>query len=513
MKALPLFMALASASISSMMLPATASAQNSEAFLNQSYTLSQKLSGSERLFYLTELTRVSAQINLPAEKAEGWCLELFRLASATENQQLRIAGQKNALTHLSYFNPALAMQLLPEVEIQRPSPGKMLYEDLRADAAEEIFVNFLVKIQPRGLSTITAQSRYIGQTGQYPYRAMASVIEHLPQSSTGEVSTILNDALGFYEYETEFANRDEEFLVLLQRLNALKSSAVDKNLMAEALGIFVNRLTNDGIQIPGKYYSEIHTSNGAIVSFTDRNQAFLFQAFPAIRRFNPVLATQLSHAHPELDQATDSISYISGGFVMGNPTPEQASRQHIQWLQESIVARIKERSDCDPQSAAKLAQRLTDVSARVVGFSSTVPGIARKNLSEARRIYDVQIAELGNLYDPPEKLRAMVALAQAAYQVGDLQHYETLSATAHDIGVELFNSDFKNQPTLRVQRHGGFDELHKLVTFTASQPADNLKARIQRLPGDWLKAYLLLYEAEGHAKSTATPDVPAKCPD
>jgi len=54
-----------------------------------------------------------------------------------------------------------------------------------------------------------------------------------------------------------------------------------------------------------------------------------------------------------------------------------------------------------------------------------------------------------------------------------------------------------------VQNRKGFAELMDLVIFTASQPSDVLQQKIQTLPEDWLKAYLWVYEVEGHGKKAA----------
>jgi hypothetical protein len=469
--------------------------------LHQSYALSQKLSGNERLFYLTELTRISTHID--PGKTQELCLTMFHLASGIKEPRLRAAGQRNALVALSYVNPSLAMQMLPDVSFAAPTRDHLLFEDVRATAAEGIFTNFLEKLKPQGLSTVTDQARNLGKTGQYPYRAMASIINHFPNFK-GEANDILNTALSFYTNEAGFLNRDEEFFVLLR---TLKYSAIDRNLMARALRTFVHRLTHDEIQIPGNYYSEIRISDGDYVPFTDRNRAFLFLAFPAIRQFDSSLAEYLLQEHPELARASEGMQYISGGFVTGNRTSEQARQRHNQWLQESLLSRVREERECNPQSAAEFAQRLTDDASRIIGFAWIVHGISLTNLTEARKVYYDQTLKLKGLKDSFDQLHATVAMADAAYFVGDSQ-YETLSGKSLDLGIALFTRD---RAAPRVQRHQGFEQLQELATFSASRHADVLRTKIQRLPDNWLKAYLLLYEAEGRTSFGRSPSPAAVC--
>lgn len=493
-------------------LPAV-SIQKDDPLLEESYNLSQKLgSGREQLYYLIEFCRVDALNNRPWEKTKEAALALFRLASTEQNMQLHAVAQKNGVTCLSYVDPVAAMELLTQINFERPRPGEWAYEDPRYNSAQATFNNLLVslgKIPPRqAVANIIAKARFLGQTGQYPYLGVADVINRLPTSFKSEQNTLLNDATTFYASETGFYNRDEEFFRLLQTLN---SASVDRTIMAQALTTFAHRLTSDPIHFPGDYYAEIEIkSNGRVFPFTDRNDAFLFQAFPLIQRFIPGKAPDLRQQNAKLAQATGNMTYVSGGFVQGNPTSEQAIQQHLQWMQESLIERIEACQDSNPQVAASLAQRLTELTSRIVGFSATVPGIARTNLSAARNLYDKQISDLGNLGNSVGKLRAMVALTSAAYHVGDSVQYESLSTQALDMGIRFFDSDVQAG---RVGRREGFSELRDLIISTASLPSDILKIKVQNLPDSWLKNYLLLYEAAGHTQMNSPPTASKSCTD
>jgi len=332
--------------------------------------LSQSVEKQYTLIHLVELCHLEVRPNHLSEKTKGVALTLFHLATIESNIKLRAIGQKNAAACLSHVDPVAAMELLFNVKFQRPEPGEWLYEDPRYNAAETTFVNF-VKLKPLDIASIAIGARYLGETGQYPYAAIARVIRNLSASQKREARILLSDALTFYINEIGFYNRDEEFLRLLK---SLPNSLVDKQLAARAVAIFALRLQNSPIHIPGDYYAEIQIdSNGKIFSFTDRNAAFLFQAFPTIRHFNPRLAAQLSQCDPRLTQAMDKMSYISGGFVQENQTSEQTALRHLEWLQDSLInqiQRIKECQMCDPQPAIHLALRLADLNLQLVGFSA-----------------------------------------------------------------------------------------------------------------------------------------------
>jgi len=485
------------------------SMQKDDPLLEKSYNLSQRLGVPEKLYYLIELCRVSAQLQPPAARAKEWCIELYNLASTEQDPKLRTVAQKNAVTFLSYVDAPMAMELLTQISFQRPRPGQMVYEDPRYNAAEKTFVNYLKTAKPHDLGVIAAKAKFLGQTGQFPYRAVATIIDQFAKQLTGEINVILKDALGFYATETGFYNRDEEFLVLLQSLS--HSTVIDQDVAAQAATTFVQHLKNDPIQLPGDYYGEVQLdSSGKVFPFTDRNAAFLFQAIPAIRQCNNSLATQLVQQDPKLDQTTTTgkMRYVSGGFVQGDPTSAEAAQQHSQWVQESLVNRIKECQDSNPESAAQLAQRLSNSESRILGFSAVLSGLARTNREQARAIYQRQLSDLPSLTSSMSRFRAIAALVPPAYHVGDSKQYESLSAQAFDIGSRFFVEDAKAG---RTQNRKGFAELMGLVTFTALQPVDILQQKVQGLPDDWLKAYLWLYEVEGHGKQNAQAPPPATC--
>lgn len=478
-----------------------------DALLEQSYNLGQKLDGPERLYHLIELCRISSQLQPPAARAKEFCAELYNIGSTEQDQKLRTLAQKNAVTYLSYVDAPRAMELLTHISFQRPGPGEIAYEDPRYNTAEKIFLNYL-KVKPGDLAAITPKAKFLGQTGQFPYRAVATILDNFPNQLSGEINVILKDALAFYASETGFYNRDEEFLVLLQ--SASHSSAVDRDLAAQAAAAFVQHLRNDPIEIPGDYYGEVQLDpSGKVFPFSDRNAAFLFQAIPAIQSCNSSLATQLIQQDVKLGQATaGNLHYVSGGFVQGDPTAAEAAQQHSQWVQESLVSRIKACQAGNPEAATKLAQRLNNPESRILGFSAVIPGLARANRMQAQALYRRQFSELAKLSTAMNRFRAIAALVPAAYHVGDSKQYESLSIQAFDIGAGFFAEDTKAG---RVQMRRGFAELMGLATFTASQPVDMLQPKIQALADGWLKAYLWLYEAEGHGKQKAQVPLATTC--
>src|SRR5258708_30270194 len=186
--------------------------------LNDSYAIASHFDVDERVPYLVNLTEVAVDI-APPEKVKIWGRKLFADSFQLSNPQMRIAEEKNALVPLSKIDAQLAMDLFPKVE---DPPAGNLSEDVRANAATHIFPNYWHLNGIKGLSTIQQMARHIGESGEYPYRAMGLILAELAKSkenpeSRQKVGEILRDALEFYQLgESRFRNPNIEFLDLLE---------------------------------------------------------------------------------------------------------------------------------------------------------------------------------------------------------------------------------------------------------------------------------------------------------
>jgi hypothetical protein len=157
----------------------------------------------------------------------------------------RIAEEKNALVPLSEVDPRLALDLFLDVEKPQPNDEGTFPEDVRADAAQYIFLNHWRRFKLAGLSRIENVARHIGDTGEYPYSAMGLILGELSRckSDNGEgiAHAIFKEALQYYQRPSHFLNKNEEFLKLLRNARFI----VDQNLFRLALRTFVTHLETD----------------------------------------------------------------------------------------------------------------------------------------------------------------------------------------------------------------------------------------------------------------------------
>lgn len=473
--------------------------------LNQSYSASGNIKDSEQLYYLTDLARVSAAMSPHPPQTELWCRSLFVAASQVQDPLLRAAGQKNALMYLSSVDPVLALRRLDDVQVLKGQGGAIQDEDVRADAADTIFSNLWERFGAKAIPDIERTAASLGASGQYPYRAAAAILKRLSPASDDQsrtaANTLFRDAFESYRRENGFQNREEEFLNLLRSAGL---SMVDSSLVDSALKLYVDRLAEQTALSHVHYYAEVYTSQGSIVPFSDRNRAFLFMLMPVIRQFEfeKDFADKLIEQYPELKDASGEMHYVSGGFFFGNPS--DANRQHIQWLQQSLLSQIKTLQDSAPEIALQMASRLTDRTMRIVGYSTVLPSLAKTNRSAALQLYADQVAQAQNLSDPSERLTATVALAEAAHYLGETADRSKFINESFKLALNMFNHDSR---PVRTQKRKGYSELAQVASLAAESGSDSIVDQIQRIQSPRLKGHLLIAAAEGSAKQNGSSNV------
>ncbi len=470
------------------------SVQSPADILSQSYSLLEQVKAADRLYYFDDLAKASSEMTPHPVKTEEWCNTLFVMASQTQDPRVRESGKKNALMYLSSVNPVSALGRLREVQLPPAPAGELRNEDIRADAADKIFQNLLDRAGIKSLSDIEDTARFLGKTGQYPYRAVATLLGRFStEEARSAANGLFGDALAFYTQETGFQNREEEFLSLLTSDGLHR---VDQQLVVPALHLFIDRILKQSADERVHYYAQVFVPGGTVVPFSDRNRAFLFLVTPAVRRFDHDFADDLGRRYPELKEAstTNKMYYISGGLFFGNPA--EAGKSHIKWLQQSLVDKIRELDDADPDTTFRMASLLIDRSMRISGLSAAASGLARTNGTLAATIYEEQVAEAQNLTGLEDKLTATVALAQVAHSLGKSGDFAQLSHQALDLGQKVLGQDSRS---VRIQRLKGYNGLTQIVRLGAEAGVDLVPSVTQTSRPD-LKAYLLIAKAEGDAK-------------
>jgi hypothetical protein len=437
------------------------------------------------------------------ESLKDWCRRQFDDADSIKRPWDKIAAKKNALFALATVDSKMAMELLRTLE-SPPYPAGDRPEDLRADAANSIFLKHWRAFGSKKISEIEETASWIGNTGEYPYQAMAFFVEELSRSRSeqdrNEAGKILASALNGYqllrqraggEPKEVYRNANRAFVRILESGRI----GVSKAVYGQALHVFVNDLLEDAAKPNKNTPGDVYTPNG-ILHFDNEAQVLVYRVWPLAFEFDPTWASQLKKDHPDvLGHAGETIEDIQLGVIEGPVTSESNRELQLQMSENDRLAKIESLRENNPWSAIEVALKLESPSSRIAALSSVLPNLVQVDPARAREVYSEQLDAIKGSETPQVQLNTMVGLAKAAFYVQDVNGFSDLTAKAFDFGIKLF----KNSDGFILDR-AGYDQLTDLVEFSTAHGVKWIIQSIRQVQDPELRAYLLIFAAEGIAK-------------
>jgi hypothetical protein len=459
----------------------------------------------DRISYLVRLTRASVDI-APPQLTEAWCEELFTLASRSPLGWDRVANQKNAAIPLATIDPKRAMELLAKTD--RPQPHTMdgkFSEDVRDTAAAAVFPKFVHDHDRIGLTQLQAvsqvrrQAQEIGDTGEYPYQAMAYVIRELMASKADganeQSSAIFQDGFAYFKRHSQFQDEEDEFLDLLESAENIAPASTYK----EALELYVSRVlvpSTDG----GVFSARVKTSKGTVVRLDNQNKELLWRVSPLVNSYDHERFQTLQQKNPELiDAQGGSVERVGSAFIPGTPSREYAEQKSSQLMEITPLSKIKlliknDKDNTGLAQAIEIAKSLNSLPARIIGYSYILPDLLKSDSKSAAQMYSAESEDFKKISDPLDQLKAKVAIAESAYYFHDLDKFNKLTSEVLVTGTQLFEKDSRHS---WADLRNGYSEMGNIVEFSANH---NVPAGLEGLglvENPLLKAHLMIFEAKG----------------
>jgi hypothetical protein len=473
------------------------------ALLEESHNLSRQFDEINRIWYLGDLLNIS--IKIAPEKVESLADELFNVSLHSKlDRQARIANEKVALVPLSRISPEKAMSMFASIEDLEK--GTSAAEDVRAHAARFIFVNFFSAKGLEGLPEIERQAVHIGETGEYPYQAMGLIVKELAQPRDKESKNVADEILGaalkYYEKDSLILNKDSEFLFLLESSRDQANPALFRQAVETFVAHVLEKIKSEtsGTEKTEIYKSEIRL-DGKVISLSSQSLTLLFRAFPLVSdTLGASNVAQLMKTYPELRAAAGNVENIASTVVRSDLPPDQIAALQRQGLQDSVLVGIQNLERANPKLALRLARTLQDPSARIIGVSTALSGLASIDQRETKEAYDSELKDLDQIKDDDQKVRAMAALAKAAYYAQDYDSFNYLTTQVVEKAFKVFDKSVQDNPKRPADSLRGYDELTDVTEFTVAHNFDWMMKGARDAKSDVLKAHLLMYAAKGMAE-------------
>lgn len=466
-----------------------------DSLLLESYQLGKELAPLDRAILLNYLSLAAGRRRLACTSA--WAEENLLLAKQLPMTWNRWAVEKNSLVAMSFVKPDRAVALIRSMEL--PSEVLGFREDLRSDGANTIFGNYWRAHQTKGVTRLRDEATYVGQTGQYPYRAVEHIVVNLADTAkkgqreiSATAQSFVTDAYFFYRRGSEFEVEDDEFVEFLQTLHPIIPAA----LLKQGLELAVERLLDkDRPHVKQGYLRDIQTENGTAV-FQRRQDALLFDLLPLIRELDPAWAEQVIQRDPALGQAggNNGKQVLSEGITI--PGDSATASDLASGLQQSRADAVGQLAQTDPTAARRLAQTVVDPYARAIALANFAAAVGPSSPNEAAEIEKNIDDSMPALKDAGQRLNVLAALVKAAAAAGDEASLQVSLDRCLALGEDLFDEDSVADPANGTYNTPAYAALSDAVESAAPISPMIVAGKVHEIRSVPLKAYLLYNLAE-----------------
>jgi len=468
--------------------------------LDRAVKLAQHFNPEERADTLFGAADVAA--GLDAQRANAWSKEAFDLTRQMPEIQSRVPRQKNALRVLAVNDPDTALALYRQQDVLKPNEYP---EDPRALSIPSIFsVVWASKGQPY-LSQLRGLAVYLGQTGQYPYRAMTDIALEVAESDRKRARHILGDATRAFRRDPGFASSDGEFVEFIVKTRVIPS----RSALRDELQAAVESLQRPDASPHSKWRIGVTTPVGN-AEFDSESEYLLFRLLPLAKTGDPSLAERLLKTHPALSNAphigVDTPVQRAGAMSVAGTASEERMRLA---LDRSRVFHVSQIAESDPAQARALAEQIENQNLRVMAFALLARAYVRIDPRQAQVWLDDAERSLDSIKDDKTKLGLMTVLVRSNDLMRQEQATRTQLAAALALAEKVYSEDRRQHPERPVYAVQGADALYELAYEAARlEGRQEAESRISKLGDMPLRASLFISAARALAGVPAGPFSP-----
>jgi hypothetical protein len=462
--------------------------------LDRAVKLAEQFSPEEQADTLFGAADVAARLD--AQRANAWSKQAFDLTRKMPEIQSRVARQKNALRVLAVNDPDTALALYRQQDVPKPDG---FGEDPRALTVPSIFSVVWASKGRSYLSQLQGLAVYLGQTGQYPYRAMTDIALDLAKSEKNQARHILGDATRAFRRDPGFASSNNEFIDLIVKTRTIPRRSALKDELRAA----VELLQRSSASRHSKWRIGVTTPVGN-TEFDSENEYLLFRLLPFAKTVDPSLAERLLKTYPALRNAphigVDTPVQESGAVSISGTASEERMRVT---LDRSRGFHVSELAESDPVQARALAEQIENKNLRVIAFALLAATYVRIDPRQAHDWLNDGECSLGSITDDETKLGLMTVLVRSNDLMGQEQVARTLLATAFALAEKVSSEDRRQHPERPVYALHGADALYELAYEAARlESIQEAEARISTVEDPHLRAGLLISAARTLAGET-----------
>jgi hypothetical protein len=339
----------------------------------------------------------------------------------------RVGVQEGIVAALAARDPDLAFELLHRVD--KPHWTGYSEQDIRTRSGRLLVQSFLARNGKGDLEKAAETVTYLGQTGQYPYRAAATLIDFfvkLPEQPRAD--QVFSEALQQFSHDTEFESTPDDFA----RLILAVSDNISPSLITRAIRVLIESTRSR----EDEWAKKDTTSERSFVLSTDqgrlrfsRRASYLsFLLLPVAMRLDPKLARDLREQNDELKRMSETMSSQSiqkwgagTGVVFQGGAPSQKALQAVQKEGDTFraLATVEQIAQKEPDKAITRAKQIDSAGGMARGLAIIANHIAASDPKRAGSLLDEAEGLADKEQEKAERVRALAEIASGWVKLGE----------------------------------------------------------------------------------------------
>lgn len=464
--------------------------------LDQAYQSSRYHPPQERTLTLYFLSQAAEPMS--KNRTREWSTEMFHVAlqGGTRDSD---AAQKNALVILSRVDPAKAADLFRDQILPKKEAG---VEDPRPYGAEAVFPALYEAQGLKAIDQIEMLALWLGQTGQYPYEAMAAILKSVAKKDPSRAQLLWAQATMFFKDDPGYRGT-ERFLVdfLLKTYEVPAPGALAKTVRAAV--DWLERRAEAAANATGKTDAQILEMRAAdrTFRFGSDEELQIFRLMPLMRQIDAEWASQVVKRHESMNGLPEmglDANYTTGGVIVQDPATTSAAAVQ-KAMGESRLRDVEAAATTDPAAAMRMANGIASPMMRDLARALVLPSYTAAGDQDGKEILGELAKKLDNLDASVEKVRLEIAMAQSYYGMQDSENGDALAERALSTGSAIFKQQLLAEPGKLTYTIAGFDQLLDAAQLLGSKSTKpwNALQEIDQFQVDVMRPRLVARFAQG----------------
>jgi hypothetical protein len=449
-----------------------------ESVLQQAHVLASQLAPTDRMEFLVRLAEAAGKKH--PGKAEQWVMEALQLIREMSSSARRSQYQARAISELALLNSEEALDLLPGLEFS--SSWKDC--DARAGAPLFVFQAFL-KQHPGGTEKLSAVAQRIGDTGNYPFRAVHILITRIGNKDPEAATALIEQAIQYYNLSAHDPCSNNQMATLLSD----DTQFVPGSMLKAIVETMVSRLVNTDSVFSGSL-TTTGTEGNEDPGLRVLNHASLAMLM-RISSLDPDIKRKLQQALPSLDLATHVVAQLEGGqnIVELSDSP----------IEDHLSVVLSNASAQAPPANLSIAERPEGDDAE--------PTVQTPSSEDLASYLDDSEKALERDGDPEQRLQILLARGVSLVSAERPAELSNVLAEAFALGEKLFRKSVDDNPQASWKDRPGAGVLSALVELTAKKAPQVVLERLKSVQTTVLQAQLYVSFVEGVQSETDSPSI------